>query len=275
METNKILRASLLDIVFDERNKNYGAYELRSRYSGRLVKSIGITTLLTVFVVLVSFVTSTEGRTVANDLNIKVLELVDIDKDPVPVEPPPPLPPPVEPPRLEMTRLASPKVVDDHLVNEDNEIKDIEELQDVKIGTENTKGDKDEGIVAPPIDEVHTGVVVAPQKDPDDELVIHVQIEAQYPGGAEAWRKYISKEMERRMDELQDDGKAGTCVVQFIVDRDGIISEVEALTMKGSKLAELCVAAIRKGPHWIPAENNGKKVKAYRRQPVTFQMINN
>jgi protein TonB len=42
--------------------------------------------------------------------------------------------------------------------------------------------------------------------------------------------------------------------------------------MKGTKLAEICVNAIRKGPKWTPAEQNGRKVKAYRKQPVTFQI---
>lgn len=274
METNKILQASLLDIVFDERNKSYGAYELRSKYDNRLIKSIGITILLAIAIVLASFVDSTASNQESTKLDIKVLELTDIDKQPeAPVEPPPALPPPAEPPRLEMAKLASPKVVDDHLVNDDNEMKDVEDLKDVKIGTGNSEGEKDDGRVAPPIDEPHTGVVAAPKEDPDDKIAIIVQIEAQYPGGADAWRKYISREINRYIDELQDDGKAGTCVVQFIVDREGNISEVVAVTMMGTKLAELCVNAVRKGPKWIPAENNGKKVKAYRKQPVTFQLM--
>ncbi len=275
METNKILQSSLLDIVFDGRNKLYGAYELRSRYDNRLIKSIGITFLLALFVALVSFVGKNIERPVKSILQIPEVEIASIDKDKQsPVEPPPPPPPPpAEQPRLEMVRAASPTVVPDDQVNADNEMRDVEDLKDVVIGTANTAGDKYDGIVAPPMDEVHTGVVTGPKEDPDDAIFLTTQIEAQYPGGNEAWRKYISREMNRYMDELQEDGKAGTCIVQFIVDREGNISEVEAVTMKGTKLAELCVNAIRKGPRWIPAENNGKKVKAYRKQPVTFQLL--
>lgn len=162
----------------------------------------------------------------------------------------------------------------DNQVNEDNEMREIDELQNVVIGTASREGNKSDGIVAPPLEEPNTGVVTGPKEDPEDKAAIIVQIEAQYPGGSDAWRKYISREINRHMDELQEDGKAGTCIVQFIVDLEGNISEVEALTMKGSKLAELCADAVRKGPKWIPAENNGKKVKAYRRQPVTFQLMN-
>lgn len=277
METNKILQSSLLDIVFDGRNKSYGAYELRSRYGNRLIRSIGITCLLILFVSFASFVGSKFDHGDKKVIEITDLELTLIDqtKD-IPVEPPPPPPPPppAEPPRIEMGRLASPTVVPDNEVNEDNEMRDIDDLQDVMIGTANVPGDKFDGVLAAPLDEVHTGVVTGPKEDPEDKIFLTTQIEAQYPGGAEAWRKYISREMNRYMDELQEEGKAGTCIVQFIVDREGVISEVEALTMKGTKLAELCVNAIRKGPKWIPAENNGKKVKAYRKQPVTFQLVN-
>ena len=72
------------------------------------------------------------------------------------------------------------------------------------------------------------------------------------------------------MDELTEAGESGTCVVKFIVSKNGSISNVEAVTMKGSKLAEVVVNAIRKGPDWIPAMQNGTIVNAYRTQPVTF-----
>jgi protein TonB len=66
----------------------------------------------------------------------------------------------------------------------------------------------------------------------------------------------------------------GTCVVRFIVDKTGTVSDVQATTMKGTKLAEIAVNAIRKGPKWIPAQQNGRYVNAYRIQPVTLQNPN-
>ncbi len=58
--------------------------------------------------------------------------------------------------------------------------------------------------------------------------------------------------------------------MKFIVSKDGAVSNVEATTMKGTKLAEIAVNAIRKGPNWKPAQQNGRAVNAYREQPVTF-----
>ena len=74
------------------------------------------------------------------------------------------------------------------------------------------------------------------------------------------------------IDSLQKENKAGTCVVQFIVDTDGDISELQPLTMQGTLLSRTVVEALKNGPKWIPAMQNGHKVKAYRRQPVTFQI---
>jgi len=71
-------------------------------------------------------------------------------------------------------------------------------------------------------------------------------------------------------------------VVLFIVDKEGAVSEVRALPCSeagvasclgpGTKLAEVAVSAIKKGPKWKPAVQNGRNVKAYRRQPVTFRL---
>ena len=58
--------------------------------------------------------------------------------------------------------------------------------------------------------------------------------------------------------------------MKFIVDKMGKVSSVEAITMKGSKLAEVATNIIRKGPNWIPAQQNGRLVNAYRLQPVAY-----
>ena len=62
----------------------------------------------------------------------------------------------------------------------------------------------------------------------------------------------------------------GTCIVKFIVNTDGSVSNAEATTMKGSMLAKTSVDAIRTGPKWIPATQNDHVVAAYRLQPVTL-----
>jgi protein TonB len=61
-------------------------------------------------------------------------------------------------------------------------------------------------------------------------------------------------------------------MVQFVVDKEGNISDVKALTNHGYGMEQEAVRAIQKGPKWTPAVQNGRQVKAYRRQPITFQV---
>ncbi|HRP55731.1 N-acetylmuramoyl-L-alanine amidase [Agriterribacter sp.] len=112
----------------------------------------------------------------------------------------------------------------------------------------------------------------APKVRGGDKIFQKVEQEAKFPGGNAAWQKYISAVIFKVIDSLQDEQKSGTCVVQFIVDTEGNVSEVKPLTMQGTLLARTVTDAIKNGPKWIPAVQNGHNVKAYRRQPVTFQI---
>jgi protein TonB len=180
-----------------------------------------------------------------------------------------------------MAKFTPPKVVKDEEVKEDEKPPEVEKLEDTKIGTVNQEGTKDEGIVAPPVGD-KGGVVEAPKQDDEDKVFQKVEIEAEFPGGNSGWTKFVTREIERNIDELQDDGRSGTTVIQFIVDKEGQVSEVRALPCgeagvanclgPGTKLSEVAVNAIRRGPKWKPAVQNGRNVKAYRRQPVTFQL---
>jgi len=90
-----------------------------------------------------------------------------------------------------------------------------------------------------------------------------------FPGGHEAWLRYITKAIRIKIDSLTE-ADYGTCLLRFIVNADGTVSNVKATTMKGTKLAEISINAIRQGPRWIPATQNGHTVAAYRLQPVSL-----
>lgn len=270
MDANKILSADFLDILFDGKNKDYGAYELRKNYTKRLTTAL----LITAGVALLIFLAVIIGRTVAANSSKKVkvqdVTLSEVKQEEVQkVEPPPPPPPKQEPPKIEITKFTPPKIVEDEKFEEKNEVKEQEEI--TNVGKIDQEGIKDPEVVNPPKVEVETKVVEAPKED-ENQVFTKVEVEASFPGGESKWIQYVTREIERRIDELTEDGQAGTCVVQFIVDKEGNVSNVEATTMKGSKLAEIAVNAIKKGPKWIPAIQNGRQVKAFRRQPVTFRL---
>ena len=94
-----------------------------------------------------------------------------------------------------------------------------------------------------------------------------VEIEASFPGGAAAWTTYITKQIVQNAEGFRRKD-FGTCIVKFIVDKTGHISEVEATNMKKTRLAKVAIEAIENGPKWIPAQQNGRYVNAYRLQPI-------
>jgi protein TonB len=97
-----------------------------------------------------------------------------------------------------------------------------------------------------------------------------VEIEASFPGGTQAWAKYISNAIRENINKFKR-SDYGTCIIRFIVDTKGRVSDVEATTMKKSRLAKVAIEAISNGPRWNPAQQNGKYVNAYRLQPVILQ----
>jgi N-acetylmuramoyl-L-alanine amidase len=109
----------------------------------------------------------------------------------------------------------------------------------------------------------------------NDNQKIFVKLEqtASFPGGQPGWLKYISRVMQKNGNELiADKNSEGTCKVRFIVDRDGKVSDVRAVTKQGSKLADVAVNAIKNGPNWIPGRQNGHVVNSYLIQPVNFSL---
>ena len=96
-----------------------------------------------------------------------------------------------------------------------------------------------------------------------------VETEASFPGGPKAWSKYITQAIANNIDKLKR-SDYGTCIIRFIVDTNGQVSEVKATTMKKSRLAKISIDAIANGPKWIPAQQNGNFVNAYRLQPITL-----
>lgn len=274
MDAKQILKSDLLDILFEGKNKEYGAYELRKTYNKRLTKAL-IGTVVLILLVLI-------GSAIANKLKkdeslnpIKVsettLQQIKPEEPPPPPPPPPPKLPP--PPPVATIQFTPPKVVkDEEVIKPPPEIKEVEKA---KVDVKTVEGTKDLGIIAPPTNEVGTQVVAAPpeKKEDPDKIFTKVEIDAQFPGGPAAWQRYVTRAIQAQLDEFTD-ADYGTCVVRFIVDKTGKVSDVQATTMKGTKLAEIAVNAIRNGPNWTPAQQNGRYVNAYRLQPVTLQNPN-
>ena len=107
-----------------------------------------------------------------------------------------------------------------------------------------------------------------------DSVFTRDQKDAQFPGGAEAWKRFLERNLDG-FTPVKNGAPAGnyTVILQFIVDTTGNISNIKAITNKGFGLEAEAVRVIKKSGKWIPAKQFGKSVKAYRKQPLTFQVI--
>ena len=112
-----------------------------------------------------------------------------------------------------------------------------------------------------------------PSIDNADHTFEKVDIEASFPGGEAAWKKFLEKNL--RGDVATENGApAGiyTVLVQFIVDKERNLSDIKPLTNWGYGMEKEVLRLIAISPKWSPASRNGRALKAYRKQPVTFMI---
>jgi protein TonB len=135
----------------------------------------------------------------------------------------------------------------------------------------NQEGIKDQNIATPTNVDEGKQVIEEKKDDDDNKIFDKVEVEASFPGGEGKWRQYLERNCNGQVasDEGAPEGNY-TTVVQFVVDKEGNISDVKSLTNLGYGMEGEAMRVIKKGPNWKPANQNGRAVKAYRKQPITF-----
>lgn len=275
MEANKILSADVLDLIFEGKNKDYGAYELRKTYNRRITRALLITSAVALLAVGGSYLASAMKESGSKKVKMQEVNLQEVQQEDKKEPPPPPPPPPPkqpDPPKVEMKQFTPPVVKPDEEVDQPPPAQ--EELKETKIADINQEGIKEEVLEAPKVVDEGKQIVEEKKVDEDENKIFDkVEVEAKFPGGDSKWRQYLERTLNANapVDNGAPDGTY-TTVVQFVVDKDGNISDVRALTSHGYGMEDEAVRVIRKGPKWEPAIQNGRQVKAYRKQPITFQV---
>ena len=266
MDVNKILSADILDIVFDGRNKQYGAYDLRKTYNDRLKKALILTAGFAILIFLTSVFAGMRKKSSADEIDVIDTQMAEVKKNDAPPPPPPKAPPP---PEINQVKFTPPKIVKDEEVKQDEKIEEIKE--DQVISTKTVESDNKDAVVQAPIEDKGTQVVEAPKGDDEDKIFTKVENEAEFPGGNAAWARYVQKSLDG-FNPADNGAPAGKyqVIVRFVVSKDGSISDVQSETTFGYGMEEQAIKCIKKGPNWKPALQNGRNVNAYRRQPVTF-----
>ena len=148
-----------------------------------------------------------------------------------------------------------------------------------KIGLETIVGTDDVGFITPPV-EKSIAADITPAKSDEDytKTFTKVEHEAKFPGGLDAWKKYLERNLNANI--AADNGApAGlyTVTVQFVVDKSGVISDAKSVQVPKTcpDCGHEAVRVIMKGPKWEPAIQNGNKVIYQAFQNITFQVIDN
>ncbi len=271
MKPEKILQSNILDIVFENRNKAYGAYELRNMYNNRMTKSIVITSLIVLlFAVSQSFkVPVKHGKVVVENLPALKFTEVSILKEEVKPTPK------TEIKKIQKQHAAEaaytkPEIVKDNLAN--NRMTEVAKLDSMLIGTKEIKGEAVTTEVAITREVPTNGnsnetiepVVVTESNTP---LVI-AEFMPEFPGGKAALVKFLQNNLRQPTDF--EDGEKVTVIASFVVNKEGEIAGVK-ITQKGrSDLDGEVTRVINKMPRWKPGSQNGRSVAVYYRIPVTF-----
>jgi protein TonB len=260
MTNKEILQADLLDILFENRNKAYGAYALRKDYNHRLKWALGIS-LSFVFLLLI-LQNQESGKIILKepppDLTITSVEL-----------PKPKAPELVQPqmhPQVAQIKNTQITIVPDDKVKE-TEVPTINDLQRALTSTINQDGTvpADANEKANGVNQDSHGNDVKTEKETG---CLSPNSEAQFPGGKEAFAKFLTKYL-KTPSELEA-GEKKVVLVHFMVDADGAISKTEVIQSDGEDYSREVIRVLSKMPKWIPAIQNCTKVTTWFTQPVSF-----
>ena len=265
MKSNNILQSELIDIIFDGRNKEYGAYELRNNYSKRIRNAMLVTGVVVLGLIGGSVMANSSSRNAIVHNPNEGLKLIEVTEDKVEPPKPEPEPPKEVAPLVKSEIFTAPKILDDDKVI--NPPPAMEDLDSAKIDLVKRDGIPDPGIteVKPPVD--NKGILVVKHTEEEGPRVT-VDLDAKFNGN---WRQYLERNLVPEVP-VNNSAPAGrySVEVKFVVDVEGHVSDIVALTKHGFGMEDEAVRVIRKSAKWEPAVFEGRMVKAYRRQMITF-----
>jgi len=268
MTGKEILSADLLDILFDNRNKQYGAYTLRRYYENRMSVALFSTLLLAgVVIFFVQRGGSSEAVDVFNNgKEVIVREYVLPQK---PVVPEPPKPQPAVAPAQPKIATAKLNTRIEIVRNTAQVFTDVTQVRDQAIGATNIVGRPPIGVQLPQFPESKTGGGGGRVDSGASEPPFVPQAsDPEFPGGMKAWIRFLQGNL-RTPDGLQAGDKV-TVLMRFLVASDGKVTGIEVVQSGGSEYDSEVMRALKKMPNWKPAMQNGYAVARQFTQPVTF-----
>lgn len=256
-------------LIFEGKNQAYGAYKMRANSTKRhnLAMFAVLVIALTGFTIptLLKLATPKQKEVMTEVTTLSELEEPEIKQEEMkrvePVAPPPPA-------LKSSIKFTAPVIKKDEEVHEDNEIKSQEELTSTKVAISiaDVKGnDEENGADIADLKQVVT------QAEPEPEKVFDmVEQMPAFPGGMQELMVYLGKNI-KYPTIAQENGTQGRVIIQFVVERDGTISDVRVARGVDPYLDKEAVRVVKSMPKWIPGKQNGKAVRVKFTVPVSWR----
>ena len=265
-----------VDLVFEGRNKEYGAYVLRKDTGKRNVKS-----MLLVFAVIIAIMAAVAAKVaIENAFPKKVAMETDVElsklaqKKEAKVEKKAPVK--VEEQKVvekvkSSVKFTPPVIKKDSEVKPEEELKSQEDLNKTKtaIGSFDVKGNDEAGGEVLKAKEV----IAQPEPPKEEETKVFdvVEVMPSFPGGQAALFEWLSKNIKYPV-VAEENGVQGRVIVTFVVERNGSITDVQVAKSVDPSLDKEAVRVVKAMPHWIPGKQNGSAVRVKFTVPVTFRL---
>lgn len=260
---NDIFSDEWCDLVFEGKNHEYGAYELRKRSSRRHFRALLIAVFLFVLACLSpAILRQILPKQVERNVSVRTFSEIKIDKpkENILKEIPPP------PPIRNTVKFTPPMIKPDEAVNDEDEPKMQKEIVEQKAAIGTTDFNKGTDDVAAPIAKENAQIT----EDVDKPFLIVEQM-PQFPGGEKEMMKFIAENL-KYPGKAQEAGVSGKVVVNFVVGRDGIITQIKVIRGIGMGCDEEAIRVLQKMPPWTPGQMGGKAVPVYFTFPITFRL---
>lgn len=247
------------DIVFENRNQDYGAYVLRKVYSKNILLGLILTIVLIALMVygpaIASLLTEEEVVEKAPPRKLVYTEL----SAPPPIDKPKPPPPQIQLPKLQkVIKFVPPKVVKEQVVDE---VPTIEEIKQNEVASVEVEGPT-EVVFAEPVEEVVVD---------ENQVFTVVEQQPEFNGGYEAMINFIKKNL-RYPASARRMGVDGTVFVQFVVGKDGSITDVKTIRGISADCDREAERVVKQMPAWKPGRQNGKPVFVRFVLPIRFKL---
>lgn len=251
MTHQELLQANLLDIVFENRNKSYGAYALRKDYNTRLLTALGAgMSVILIFVFINMFDTTQQSSVVIPiDKQAIIIKEVQLMKE-QPKEQAPKQPAVVKVktvlPKIATVRFTTPpQIKEDNKVK--NEIVAISEMDNKQIDNNTSVGENYTGIAKEPaMPAAQAGNGEGGPAEPKQPDFVIQEREPEFPGGTEALKRFLGKNL-NTPDQLEA-GEKKVVHIKFKVDKDGTVTSFEIVTSGGNEFDREVVRVCKKMP---------------------------